>query len=207
MIDTTYTRIKALRTELNLSQTELANRVGYSDKTAIAKVEAGKVDLPQSKVIAFAKALGTTPSYLIGESKIDTVPIESGYIIPVLGRVCAGNGSEAIEEQIDTIEISQNMAKKGNHFGLVIKGDSMTPLLSDGDIVIINRDADTESGDLVVALVNGCDAMCKRLQRYSEGFALIPENPLYEPKRYTCDDINEIPVKIIGKVVESRRKY
>lgn len=68
MIDTTYTRIKALRTELNLSQTELAKRVGYSDKTAIAKVEAGKVDLPQSKVIAFAKALCTTPSYLIGEN-------------------------------------------------------------------------------------------------------------------------------------------
>lgn len=141
------------------------------------------------------------------ENTIETVPIESGCKIPVLGRVCAGNGTEAIEEQIDIIEISPKMAQKGEHFGLVIKGDSMTPLLSDGDIVIVNRDADAESGDLIVALVNGSDAMCKRLQKYSEGFALIPENPLYEPMRYTKEDIDELPVKIIGKVVESRRKY
>lgn len=135
-------------------------------------------------------------------------PIESGVIIPVLGRVCAGNGSEAIEERIDNIEISFQMAQKGSHFGLVVKGDSMTPLLSDGDVVIVNRDVEAESGDLVVALVNGSDAMCKRLHRYAEGgFALIPENPVYEAKRYTVEDAGSIPVKILGKVVESRRKY
>lgn len=167
-----------------------------------------------------ASVLNVNPVWLMGydvpmnlqnnstENKIETVPIESGCKIPVLGRVCAGNGSEAIEEKIDEIEISPKMAQKGEHFGLVIKGDSMTPLLSDGDIVIVNKDADIESGDLVVAMINGSDAMCKRLHRYAEGgFALIPENPTYEAKRYSPDDAESIPVKIIGKVVESRRKY
>ena len=51
-------RIKALRELRKLSQTELAEKVGYKDKTAIAKVEAGKVDLPQSKIYAFAKEIG-----------------------------------------------------------------------------------------------------------------------------------------------------
>lgn len=200
-------QIKSRREQLRMTQEELAKKLGYKSKSTINKIEMGINDISQTKIKAFADALDTSISYLMDWEHLDILPVESGVIIPVLGRVCAGNGSEAIEEQIDSIEISPKMASKGTHFGLVIKGDSMTPLLSDGDIVIVNRDADTESGDLVVALVNGSDAMCKRLQRYSEGFALIPENPTYEPIRYTNEDISEIPVRIIGKVVESRRKY
>lgn len=60
-------RIKKLREEKGLSQSELALCVGYKEKTSIAKVEAGKIDLPQSKITAFAKALETTTSYLFGD--------------------------------------------------------------------------------------------------------------------------------------------
>lgn len=60
-------KIKSLREVKKLSQSELATLVGYKDKTAIAKVEAGKVDLPQSKISAFAKALNTTTSYLFSD--------------------------------------------------------------------------------------------------------------------------------------------
>ena len=61
-------RIRSLREFNKLSQTELAIKVGYKDKTSIAKIEAGKVDLPQSKIFAFAKNLGTTPSYILGDN-------------------------------------------------------------------------------------------------------------------------------------------
>lgn len=61
-------RIKSLREEMKISQTALAEMVGYKDKTSIAKIEAGKVDLPQSKIISFAKALNTTTSYLFGDT-------------------------------------------------------------------------------------------------------------------------------------------
>lgn len=68
-------RIRALREEKQLSQTTLAEKVGYKDKTAVAKVEAGKVDLPQSKIVAFANALNTTPSFLFSdEEDQDIVP-------------------------------------------------------------------------------------------------------------------------------------
>lgn len=62
-------RIRSLREESGMSQTELASKVGYKDKTSIAKIEAGKVDLPQSKIFAFAKSLGTTPSYILGDNE------------------------------------------------------------------------------------------------------------------------------------------
>lgn len=65
-------RIKKLREELKMSQTALAEKVGYKDKTAIAKIEAGKVDLPQSKISAFVKALNTTTSYLFGDTSVST---------------------------------------------------------------------------------------------------------------------------------------
>lgn len=62
-------KIKELRIQKELSQTNLAEMVGYKDKTSIAKIESGKVDLPQSKIIAFARALNTTPSYLFGNEE------------------------------------------------------------------------------------------------------------------------------------------
>lgn len=58
--------IKKLREYKHLTQTDLAKRVGYADKSMIAKIEKGQIDLPQSKIFAFAKALDTTPSALMG---------------------------------------------------------------------------------------------------------------------------------------------
>jgi len=69
-METMYDRIKKLRNSLGWSQEELAKKVGYADKTSIAKIEAGKVDLPQSKMVAFSRALSTTTSYLMdGETE------------------------------------------------------------------------------------------------------------------------------------------
>lgn len=58
-------KIKKLRENMELSQSQLAEMVGYKDKTSIAKIEAGKVDLPQSKILAFSKALNVTPADLL----------------------------------------------------------------------------------------------------------------------------------------------
>lgn len=60
-------RIKARRKELNMTQRELAAKMGYTDHTTITRIESGKVDPPQSRIMQFAKALGTTPSHLLDE--------------------------------------------------------------------------------------------------------------------------------------------
>ena len=61
-----YENIRRRRIELELTQDQLAERLGYSGKSMIAKIEAGKVDLSQSKIVAFAEALQTTPARLMG---------------------------------------------------------------------------------------------------------------------------------------------
>lgn len=65
-----YTNIKTRRKQLGYTQTELAKKLGYADKSMIAKIEKGQVDLSQSKIMAFAKALETTASALMGDDGI-----------------------------------------------------------------------------------------------------------------------------------------
>lgn len=128
-------------------------------------------------------------------------------IIPVLGRVAAGIPLTAAEYIIDTEEISQAMAADGEYFGLQVKGDSMEPKISNGDVVIVRKQSDADDGDLVIALVNGDDAVVKRLKKYKDGIALISNNPIYEPMYFSNDEIDSKPVEIIGKVKELRAKF
>lgn len=130
-----------------------------------------------------------------------------GIIIKVLGRVAAGIPIEAITDIIDTEEIPEDLAKTGEFFVLQIHGDSMEPRMYEGDVVIIRKQDDAESGDIVIAMVNGDDATCKRLRKYRDGIELISNNPAYAPMFFSNAEIETKPVKIIGKVVELRGKF
>lgn len=213
-------RIKERREELKMTQQELADRLGYRNKSSIAKIETGTNDIVQSKVVEFAKVLDTTVADLMGwtvaeeaANAVSTLATKAlkeskkGVSIKVLGRVAAGIPIEAIEDIIDTEEISEEMAKSGEFFGLQIHGDSMEPRMCEGDVVIVRKQDDAESGDIVIAMVNGNDATCKRLRKYRDGIELISNNPSYEPMFFSNEDIISKPVKIIGKVVELRGKF
>lgn len=150
----------------------------------------------------------------IGKSDlIDDKPINSsqstskGIIINVLGRVAAGIPIEAVENIIDTEEITEELARTGSFFGLRIQGDSMEPDIHNGDIVIVRQQEDAESDEIVIALVNGNDGVCKRLKKYESSIALVSTNANYEPMYFTRKEIADKPVRIIGKVVELRRKF
>ena len=82
----------------------------------------------------------------------------------------------------------------------------MEPKISDGDIVIVRQQEDAESGDIVIACVNGDEATCKRLRKYKDGIELISNNPSYEPMFFSNQEIAERPVTILGRVVELRAK-
>ena len=126
--------------------------------------------------------------------------------INILKRVVGGIPIEAVENIIATEEISLEMARTGEFFGLQIHGDSMEPRIYDGDVVIVRQQEDAESGEIVIALVNGSDATCKRLIKYANGISLMSLNSKYEPMMFSNDEIIEKPVKIVGKVVELRGK-
>lgn len=198
-------RIKERRLQMAYTQEELARKLGLQ-KSAIAKYENGRVENIKRSVIAdMANILECSPSYLMGWD--EPTPSRKGVIINVLGRVAAGIPLEAIEDIIDTEEISEEMAKTGEFFGLQINGDSMEPRMQKGDVVIVRKQEDAESGDIVIAMINGDDATCKRLRKYRDGIELISNNPSYEPMFFSNEEIMSKPVKIIGKVVELRGKF
>lgn len=130
------------------------------------------------------------------------------FRIPVLGRVAAGIPISACEDILDYEEITENMRRDGEYFALQIRGDSMEPKFSDGDVVIVRQQEDADDGDIVIALVNGDDAVCKRLKKYQDGsVALLSTNPMYKPMFFSKAEIDITPVKIIGKVKELRAKF
>lgn len=220
---TTGERIKQRRLELKMTVDELAKKLN-KNRATIYRYESDEIEnLPTSILVPLAKALETTPSYLMGWEPISDeeignvfyenmklqmpMPKTHGVSIKVLGRVAAGIPIDAIEEIIDTEEITEELAKTGHFFGLKIKGDSMAPIICDGDIVIVRQQNDAENGDTVIATINGDEATCKRLRKYKDGIELISNNPSYKPFEFSNEEIEKKPVKIIGKVVELRRKF
>lgn len=159
------------------------------------------------KVDLLAKYFGITQSDLLEErTTTKKNNAHTAVTIPVLGRVAAGIPINAVTEIIDTEEIPEDMAKTGDFFALQIKGDSMEPRIYDGDVVIVRQQEDADSGDIVIAMVNGYDATCKRLVKYATSLALVSLNSKYEPMMFTEEEVATKPVRIIGKVVELRGK-
>lgn len=187
-------------------QKEIAKDLGYSPTTfntwCVGKIipGAGKVQKIADYFGIGKSDLLDDKSALLGKSR--TV----SFTIKVLGRVAAGLPIEAVENIIDTEEISEDMARSGEYFGLQIHGDSMEPRMYEGDVVIVRQQDDAESGDIVIAMINGNDATCKRLTKYAGGITLSSLNTKYEPMMFSNEEIINKPVKIIGKVVELRGK-
>lgn len=198
--------IKRARMKAQISQDELAKRLGYKSRSTIAKIESGENDLTQKKVAAFAKALNVSIDFLMDGNGSENN--SQGVRIPVLGRVVAGIPLEAIEEIEDYEEIPRKMASSGEFFALRIKGRSMEPKLTEGDIVIVRKQEDVDSGDTAIVLVNGDEATVKQIKKTEAGIMLIGFNvEVYQPHFYSNEQIEALPVRIIGKVVESRHKW
>lgn len=212
-----YENIRKLRIEKKISQDALAQLTGYKDRSSITKIESGKVDLPQSKILLFAQVLGVTPYELMGfdESEqpheqtcgINEQPRPRGVRIPVLGKVAAGLPISAVEDVLDWEEIPERLANTGEFFGLRIQGNSMEPRIYDGDVVIVKRQSDAETGSIVIAQVNGDEAFCKRLIKEESGIILQSLNQSYQPFFFTNQEVEEKPVVILGRVVELRGKF
>lgn len=206
-MDTISNRIQYAMDKLDLKQTDLVSRTGIS-KGALSSYISGRYVPKQNNIYLIAKALNVSEAWLMGADvpMSRNVKSKNGITINVLGRVAAGIPINAITEIIDTEEISEEMAKTGEYFGLKIKGDSMEPRIYDGDVVIVRQQDSAESGDIVIAMVNGDDATCKRLIKYASSIALVSLNSKYEPMMFTDKEVIEKPVRVIGKVVELRGK-
>ena len=130
-----------------------------------------------------------------------------GVRIPVYGNVAAGIPLEAITDIEDYEEISQEMAAKGEYAALRIHGDSMEPRMTDGDVVIVRLQDSIESGEIAIVMINGGTSTCKKVMLSPDGITLISTNERYGAMFYSNQQIEELPVRIWGKVVELRAKF
>lgn len=198
-------RIKDARKSAGLTQLELAKKTELS-RSYIGDIEKDRYNPSVSTLQLIATATNTPLEDLLPSTKTVS-PAGRGVRIPVLGRVVAGIPIEAVEEILDYEEITPELAATGEFFALKIRGHSMEPRMMEGDVVIVRRQDDVDSGDVAIVLVNGDEATVKRVKKQEEGITLIATNTsVYEPHFYSNKEIEKLPVRILGKVVELRGK-
>lgn len=202
-------KLKKCRKDMSLSQKEFGQKIGVAEST-VSLYESNK-RFPDADTLKKISALfEVSLDYLLGNAPAKAAQPKSagrGVRIPVLGRVVAGIPIEAVEEILDYEEITPELAATGEFFALKIRGHSMEPRMMEGDVVIVRRQDDVDSGDVAIVLVNGDEATVKRVKKQEEGITLIANNiSVYEPHYYSNKEIEKLPVRILGKVVELRGK-
>ena len=159
------------------------------------------------KIEMLANYFDIKKSDLVENKSSEQENSSNSAIVFVYGTIPAGIPMECIEDILDTEEISANMLKGGKqYFGLKIKGDSMEPDYLDGDVIIFQKQDDCENGDDCVVMVNGDDGTFKRVFKNENGIILQPLNNKYQPMIYSNEQIETLPVKILGVFEELRRK-
>lgn len=205
------------RTELGITQKEVADFVGVSEAT-VSRWESGHIDnMRRDRIAALSKILRLSPLAIMGIDDTDLstripnmVPIDAcTFRVPIVGRVAAGRPIVADEEIVGYEYIDNKYSKDGHeYFGLRIVGKSMEPTIMDGDIVIVRRQNYVENGEIAIVLIDGEEATAKEVKESADGITLIGHNAaVYTPHFYSAQEVKNLPVQIIGRVVQSIRKF
>ena len=210
--------IKEKRLKKGYSLEDLANRLGnVITRQSLFRYESNDARMKNNIFQKICLALDENPqdvwneinSRLLDFNNAEFVNLDEDTInIPVLGRIPAGVPFEAIEDVIKYIDIPKEWTF-GNkeYFGLLIDGNSMFPKYQNGDIVIFQKCEDPikcNNKDCAV-MVNGNDATFKRFIFNNIGVILQPYNMEYETKSFTPEEVQELPVKLVGFAVQIRR--
>lgn len=199
-------RIKQLRNEKNIKQDVLANLLNL-EVAGVSKLETGRVPLKDEYIIKLSEYFNVSTDYLLGKSNIRNSENNQELKIPVLGVVKAGYNWLADENVIGYVSVNDKTLKGDGFFALQVKGISMVPEIYEGDIAIVKKQNDFENGDYVVALINGDEATIKKAYKNDTGLLLRPANNSVEPLIFTKEDIETLPVTIIGVVYNITRSF
>jgi len=218
-------RINKIRCEKGMTQDELAQAVGYKSRSTIAKIESGERDVPQSMIIALAKVLDTSPSFLMGWNDNSTeVSIEPSltakneykgfnildkeniYMIPIFGSVSAGFGSYADNQILGYEPVYIEKPHEAEEtIAITVKGDSMYPKIEEGDLVIVRKQDYFENGDIVVAVICGeNDGFVKRAFQSKNKLTLESINTQYPPFVFSGSELDEVKILgVVKKIIKS----
>ena len=199
--------ISSLLDRYGKTQSDLADYMEVSQATVSNWCKG--VKLPRmDKIDKICDFFNVSRTQLMDDGSVEQHSTSKGVSIPILNTVVAGMPVDAYEDILGYEEISRELANTGEFFALKVKGDSMSPVLQEGDILIIRQQPDVESGDIAIVLINGDMATVKKVQKQEAGIMLVAFNQdVYQPHFYTNEDIKKLPVKIAGKVVEMKRSF
>ncbi len=198
--------IKKLRKRFDLTQNELGEIAGVSGG-AVSTWERGTAEPRMGAIQRMSDYFNISKSEIVDDTE-SIFGKATGVSIPIVSTIVAGLPADAYEDPLGYEEISFELAKTGDFVCLKVKGDSMTPIIQEGDIVVVKQQNDVESGDIAVVRVNGDEATLKKVQKSPDGITLIAYNPaVYEPHFYSNKEIEELPVEVDGKVVEMKRIF
>ena len=214
-------RIKERRELLNLSQEELALKLGYKSRSTINKIESGINDITQSKVVEFAKVLQTTPAYLMGweeneqkkldrqnislKSNISAVYNDNIHMIPVFESVSAGFGAYASSDILEYTPIYiPCQYEADNTICIKVTGDSMYPKIEDGDIIQVYKQDSVDSGSIAVILLDDDEGLVKKVYYGDDWIELHSINPMYPIMRFEKEDVTRLRVVgLVRKIIKN----
>lgn len=194
-------QLKLYRKNRGFTQEQLASAIGTA-KSTVSMYESGKREPDFETIRVISEVLNVSMSLLIE----GTEEAKASCAVPVLGYVRAGKPVEAIEEILGYEEYS-SPCEDGVYFALRVKGDSMEPRMYNGDTVIVRQQPDVDSGQIAVVLVGGEDATVKKLVKTGNGIALVALNPNYTPIFFSNDEVQSLPVTVMGRVMELRSRF
>lgn len=197
--------LKARRTELGLTQLDVANAVGVSEAT-VSRWESGDIaNMKRSRIAALASVLKISPSIIMGWNENPEIRLPSDDIIipmpamrkiPLVGSIACGTPILAEENCEGEVDVPDHVRAD---FALRCKGDSMiNARIFDGDIVYIRQQESVEHGEIAAILIDD-EATLKRVYIYDDCISLEAENPQYRPMVYRGEEMNNI--RILGKAV------
>lgn len=195
--------LKNRRTELGLTQLDVANAVGVSEAT-VSRWESGDIaNMKRSRIASLASVLKMSPSIIMGLNEeheahmpSNIIPMPAMRKVPLVGSIACGTPILAEENLDGTVEAPDHVRAD---FALRCKGDSMiNARIFDGDIVYIRQQESVEHGEIAAVLI-GDEATLKRVYIYDDCISLEAENPQYKPMVYRGEEMNNI--RILGKAV------
>ena len=203
--------IKQFRKSIGMTQSELAEKVGFADRSTISKIERNQRNVNQEQIVKIASILGVTPADLITIENCSPPPIARSlppvYSCGYYHSVSAGIGIGAEDSCEQYSYCFSTQAQADRCFAVDVHGDSMEPELHDGDVAIVDTDEEPQNDDIVV-FYDKADELgyIKKFRKTNECIMFISLNTAYDPMVFPFSDFAD-RITIHGKVIAVNRKY
>ncbi|MDO4589291.1 MAG: XRE family transcriptional regulator [Fusobacterium sp.] len=200
-------RLKNLRKEFNYTQKDMGSLLGITT-SAYGFYEQGRTEPTLDILEKLSNIFSVSIDYILGNDDVrlkNEIKIDNVVKLPVLGSVRAGTGGWAIEEVIGHEYAFNLHDDTSDYYYLKVKGDSMEPRISEGDLALVRKQSDVESGDLAIVLINGDEGVIKKVVKKDGRLELHSFNAYYPVRVFSGQALQD--VSIIGKVINTTRHW